>query len=381
MKWNYLVLLLFTLSTMHAQEQLPPVFSSLEAMSVEDISTLTGFEEDSAELVLSTLAAVRNWTQRKTFSGDVNFGFFGSTTRSGENNLFNIYGGFNVDWEMYPGNLDFSTIFGITYNDNKLQQNLSAIDVSYDHLHREVGNGMLLENFIYVNRATNAYLGIDQRYEIGGGIIINNWIRKLVPPADESFPITMDSEGNDAWNDWLDDVSPGLEDKERNAFRDGYKEAYVKNRMANSKLRTALLIGLYFELEETTVQDSVQLPVTNKFRWSLRPTFDVQLKDGWSMKLRTYFKMPVPWQWKEEVEAPDGSVISSETDYFVNLNAAVSSKLMSNRVEVSFIYNLQYDNAPARTYYPNADGGYILLTNNDLNQSFRVALKVSLDKQ
>lgn len=381
---KYVAALLFLLCgytlTVSAQRGVPESLNAFSRTSPADMAEMLQIQEDSARQIIQTLDDLVTYGERKAFTGDINLGFNGVTTRDEDDNLFNFYGGIKMDWELYPGNLDFNTMFGITYSDGELQQNVSTIDVSYDHMHINVSNGMLLENFIYLKRSTDAFLGIDQRYEIGGGVILNNWIKRLRDPGNEQLPVRYPDEESMALLQHVYEDHHGAEASEADRLHTFYNEAYIKNRMKYSKLRTALLAGLYFELEETTVRDSIDLDITNKFRWSLRPTMDIYLKDGWSLKLRTFFKMPMPWEWNEVITANDGTTYQ-RADYTIDFLANLSTQLMSKRIRIGFVYHLVYDNAPPAAFYTADDGSEVLVSNLDLHQSFRVSLTVALDNQ
>lgn len=330
--------------------------------------------DEDIKLLKTSISDAIKYKNQSNFSGSARFGFNGESTRDEDNSLFAIYGGVNLGWDLYPGELDLSTLFGINFTDGEIQENVSNIDISYDHMHQYLGDGLLLENYMYVKRTTDAYLGIDQRYEIGGGFIVNHWINRYVDPRQGQFPIGYGRKENKAlWNNL---VQPRLSENQFEDFERDFTEGFNKYKKSQSKLRVAILAGAYFELEQTSVNDSISLDATNKFRWVVRPTVDIRLNDGWRLSFRPYFKMGMPWSWQETISAPDGQT-SSRTDYTVDFTGKVSTQLLSKRIRIDLIYNLVYDNSPPRTFY-EGDGGYELIVNNDLHQSYRISVSVNL---
>ncbi|MEZ5002777.1 MAG: hypothetical protein R2730_07055 [Chitinophagales bacterium] len=338
-----------------------------DSLSIEKVDQLKAFSK--------TLDVIEDIKESKSFSGKAIMGFNGETTREDDNSLFNLYGGINLDWDLYPGELDFYTSFGVTFSDGDLKENVSRIDISYDHLQPNVGNGLMLENYVYINRGTDAYLGVDQRYELGGGFILNHWINKMISEEDK-FPKPLRSQ--EEIEQWRAMVGNEVGDKNFDHLQSSFQEAYNKNKKSKSKLRVALLTGLFFELQQTTVRDTIALDPTYHFRWQMRPTMDIKLKDGWKVSLRPYFKMPMPWEWQDVVSDSFGNE-SARADFLVDFSGSITTQLASKRVEIGFIYHLVYDNAAPRIFIEDTDEGTSrLLKNNDLHQSFRMSMSVNL---
>ncbi|MEZ5023713.1 MAG: hypothetical protein R2728_10725 [Chitinophagales bacterium] len=341
--------------------------SETDSLDAQKIENLKAFQ--------NTIKSIVDIKGAKSFSGNAVMGFNGETTREDDNSLFNLFGGINLDWVLYPGELNLYTLFGVTLADKKLQENVSRIDISYDYLQTKVGNGLMLENYVYINRSTDAFLGIDQRYELGGGFILNHWIDKLNgDPNKFSRPLKSEVE----ISEWQNVLDSKVTDEDIDHLKSDFQEAYNKNKKSNSKLRIALLTGIFFELQQTSVRDSIILDPTYNFRWVMRPTMDIKLKDGWKVSLRPYFKMPMPWEWQDVVSDSFGNK-SARADFLVDFTGRITTQLASQRVEIGFIYNVVYDNAAPRIYIENTNEGTSrLLKNNDLHQSFRMSMSVNL---
>jgi hypothetical protein len=362
------LILTYTTNTLAQSPFLIRADSALSTISTDSIP------ESELKSFKSSIQNAIDFKDKKSFSGNVQFGFNGESTRDENVGLFNVYGGINLKWDLYPGELDLNTHFGINFTNGEIQQNLSNIDISYDHMHTNLGDGLLLENYFYIKRSTDAYLGIDQRYEVGGGIILNHWFNRFVDPKKQLFPVGYGKKSDvNIWNNLL---QPRLNEVNFEGFQSDFEEGFNKYKKSNSKLRLAVLAGAYFELEQTSVNDSIDLKATNKFRWVVRPAIDVKLNDGWRFSLRPYFKFGMPWSWDETFIAENGA-ISSLTDYTIDFTAIISTQLLSQRIRVDLIYNLMYDNAPPRAFV-NGDDGIELLVNNDLHQSYRISVNINL---
>jgi hypothetical protein len=375
MKCFFLILGCSFLTFLSIKAQSPFLTSADSVLNVISVDTLTDstFLKEIKDFKTSLKDAIE-YKDKKSFSGNVQFGFNGESTRDEDVGLFNVYGGINLKWDLYPGELDLNTHFGINFTNGEIQQNLSNIDISYDHMHTNLGDGLLLENYFYIKRSTDAYLGIDQRYEVGAGIIINHWFNRFVDPKNGTFPIGYGKKSDiNTWNNLL---QPRLSDVNFQGFQSDFEEGYNKFKKSDSKLRLALLTGAYFELEQTSVNDSIDLKATNKFRWVIRPTIDIKLNEGWRFSLRPFIKMGMPWSWTETFTTEDGQT-SSKTDYTIDFTAKISTQLLSQRIRIDLIYNLMFDNSPPRAFV-NGDNGIELIVNNDLHQSYRISVNINL---
>lgn len=83
---------------------------------------------------------------------------------SGENNLYQLGLGVSVTKEMYPGEFKFRTTTSLVIQDSKLQENVTTLNLSYEHY-----LAPWLEAYGFLERFANTFLGLQYRYEIGGG--------------------------------------------------------------------------------------------------------------------------------------------------------------------------------------------------------------------
>jgi len=116
--------------------------------------------------------------------------------------------------------------------------------------------------------------GIVLAYEIGGGFVINHWFNRFVDPKKQLFTVGYGKKSDIAlWNNLL---QPRLSATNLEGFQSDFQEGFNKYKKSNSKFRLAILAGAYFELEQTSLNDSINLAATNKFRWVVRPAVDIK---------------------------------------------------------------------------------------------------------
>ena len=70
----------------------------------------------------------------------------------------------------YPSEIEFSTNIGVTLRENTFEEEVAELGISYDY-HHSLG----FENYFFARRYTDNFLGIDQRYEAGGGVLFQVW--------------------------------------------------------------------------------------------------------------------------------------------------------------------------------------------------------------
>lgn len=142
-------------------------------------------ERQELDTLWQALKAYRTFQQKETqLNGRAKFGFTGN--ESDLNNIFKINAGVDIDQGSYPFELDLSSSFQTVIRNGEFAENVSDIDISFDY-HPQVGNGLWLENYAYLKRFNNTYLGIDQRYEAGAGLIFNLYSTgQLTPRGSEN---------------------------------------------------------------------------------------------------------------------------------------------------------------------------------------------------
>jgi len=328
-------------------------------------------EEDKAEVeeFWKLIRFLRKEERKENgMQGSGMFGFYGTQTEFTD--IFTVNGGTKFSKEYYPVDLDFSVYFETIFRANQFQESVSNIDISFDYSHPNIGDGLVLESFVFLNRSNNAFLGIDQRYEIGGGFIFNKWIDSYSEPGVVAFeqldrsPIyKTDEEGNliKCYQDACAQINnPKQLTKKEVAFIESSMGRYRKVlKKRHSKLRLSLITGLYYELDKSTITDSITVDGTktlfkesfagtNEMKMEFRPGIHFRPTHMFQMKISPFIKTGMPWNWTDIVTSPNGEV-DERVDYIINLRAQMQANF-SQSMSLSLRYNFNYENSPQRRF-------------------------------
>ena len=289
--------------------------------------------------------------------GQAAFGFIGNSAENA--NIFRINGGISLKKGSYPQDFEFSTLLNITIDNGVMEENLSNLRISYDRFFKSK-NPFLTEGYSFINRRSNAFLGINQRYEVGAGIILAHWGKKLFPAtqamydkySEEQISFKSSHEKVIVCNvkDCVPIEAKGITESDFGVLNNSQKRitnSIIKN---NAPFRLGLLLGVFFEVENASHADSLMTQngmqffqhdflTTNKFRWELRPTVDFRVSNAARFRFRPYIKGPMPWELKTEV---DGAL---EWDYRIEFPIRFDVSL-SDQFALSLHYIYFYDNAP-----------------------------------
>ena len=83
----------------------------------------------------------------------------------------------------YPNKLTIASDIGVRLNEsNTFSETISNLFVSYDHYVR-----YWLEGFVFLDRFSNNFLSIDQRYEVGAGLVFDIHPLDYINGTNESF--------------------------------------------------------------------------------------------------------------------------------------------------------------------------------------------------
>lgn len=323
--------------------------------------------------------------QESKLNGRVQFGFTGNASEY--TNIYRISAGMKIDHGMYPYQLDMSSSFQTLIANGESQENLSDIDISFDY-HPKVGNGLWLEHYVLLKRFNNTYLGIDQRYEAGTGLVLNWYSTSSLTPTGQNNADQLASlpaykmQGNNLWACYDDAcrisgantyLSP-IDVNHIENVRWRYSRSNIKS---HAKLRLALLIGVYNETEQARVvhpQGSRAFPTTNKLRWEVRPTLVYRPNDIYTLRLNPYFKFPLQ-KWYDDVVYADGK-IDRRVDKFYDLQARLTASI-SSRVQCSIVYRYLKDFAPKR-YYQDQGPNAQLIVGQDAHSFYQLNFGFSL---
>jgi hypothetical protein len=226
-------------------------------------------------------------------------------------------------------------------------------------------------------------LGIDQRYEIGGGFILNYYsgtkanktkYQKDVLLGDE-INSGLTREGKDKLKELLGNTNSINENDEvfekginyisaSNAFEDKKLEElaierrnFINTLIKNfSTTRLSILGGLNYELEKTA--DSLELyngdilkkgsfNSTNRYRLVTRPGIEFK-GENFQFSSKVYFKFGVFEKFYNEVAG--GENVDKKVDYWSEWNTRLQFNF-TPKIGVAISYTLFYDNAPNRSFF------------------------------
>lgn len=372
-----LFLSVFATTCLHGQTSLIKLQDKLTGLSI-DREGLTTEQKASVEEFWRIFKDIRDKELNlDRLKGSAQFGFLGNASEGNE--IFQINGGIVLKKGSYPQDFEFSSLLNILNDNGRLQENLSNLRISYDRFFN-TKNGFAMEGFSFLNRRSDALLGINQRYEIGAGIIFAHWRKKLFSKSQAVYDKYC--EETISFKSMEDQVvvcdikncvpieTPGIQPEDFDALNQAQKRISNSIIKQHSPLRLGMMIGAFYEVESASHADTLltdegirffshDFENANKFRWEVRPTFDVRFSEGVKLAIRPYLKLPMPWEW--EVEVDGEMVIDARVEFPISLTFD-----LSDRFNLAINYVLYYDHAPASFRVPASapDGSPLYLTAN-----------------
>ncbi|WP_040250856.1 hypothetical protein [Psychroserpens mesophilus] len=323
----------------------------------------------------------------KKLKGAIEFGFNGSEVDN--SNLYTIVTGMEANFGGYPLEIEAKTNIQTQITNGAFDENLSSLDISMDY---HPFNDLTHETYVFVMRTKNKFLGIDQRYEIGGGYIFNFYSgnrengvsNSLVKQGKDlidklyAYHETYSTETNgvklkdEIKMKLADHLTKNNNDIKRTNFDAIFnaKEEQQKSIIKRySKHRVALLLGFNYEIEKT--QDSLTLfnkeldttfnktfEATNLFRFVIAPKYNLQgERFKWTNTI--FFKIGL-LNLVDDLVIPDDTITNQlvtdkRTDYWMDLRTSFEFKISNYLAFVSTL-NYVFDNAPKRIYFNGVNG-------------------------
>lgn len=361
-----------------------------------DKENLLDFRRDSLEVVeIQSLLEFYNkyLIDEHKLNGKAGFSFHGN-----ENDITNLYRfgvSGTIDKGAYPSELDFSVNVQTTVQNGVFQENVSDINVSFDfHPLRPKAdaktNGLWLESYVFIKRFSNNFLGIEQRYDSGAGFVFNLFTKKRLTPDGSSNKRQLEQTpnykvfGNDLQrcldSCYVKKSVLGITEKESASIVNTRARYLRSNIKKHSKLRVAMLVGIYYELEKAMATNEInynmmdtllteQFETTNLLRWEFRPSLTWQPNDKYKLKIYPFFKMPFG---SGQSKVRQGELSDIRYDYFLDLITSLSIAVDPN-FEISLNYRMLYDNAPKRRFLLQDDGSYVLLSGQTMHSAYGVS--------
>lgn len=81
--------------------------------------------------------------------------------------LYKLNSRMNASYGRYPGQFKFRAGIGVTFEDGEFREDVSDLFVAYDRYARDWA-----EFFVFADRSSDNFLSIDQRYEVGAGVVV-----------------------------------------------------------------------------------------------------------------------------------------------------------------------------------------------------------------
>ncbi len=339
----------------------------------QDISSISDKQRKRFKTYLFDLRNLE--AQERKISGEISFGLNGLEVEN--NNLFVINTGFNLASGVYPFEFNLNSNIQAQTQNGVLKETVSKVGISFDYNFSEKDLGK--ETYVFVNRTNNSFLGIDQRYEIGGGLILNLYSGKSASIENqfqgltdtgkeeikkvEGFEKELPFLTEDYFESCVDSICSRIKNipkkdrknlkKSRNRFNQVIKKKY-------STTRISILGGMNYELEKTA--DSLKLffneeerkgvfDATNRFRMVARPGFEWR-GDNFSFTSNAYFKLGLFGELSNVIE--EGLLRDEKSDYWVEWVSKLSFKF-TKKIGLDILYTFFYDNAPNRKFFNIAD--------------------------
>lgn len=331
----------------------------------------------------STIDFLREKEQeQKSLKGSTKFSLNGD--QSGNDKLYRYGAGINFTRGNYPSKLTLASEIGMTLNNGTVREDVSSLHISYDYHPTNwnrhwVRDSLRIQEYIFVDRYSDNFLGIDQRYELGCGLIVASWSKRLTEkggseskrlnqfifdPADYDASILkecvrkcyeIDTLSMPSWGDI--EILKNAQNRARTALKKEY-----------STLRVGFLLGAFFETEKITIKDTLEtstgdkqfisqsLTATQKLKWEVRPTIVWQLSDRFALSIRPYFKFGLPGRWYSNVRSETGDRFDKKVDSRVDVQSSIRIKFSSGEdfqsslLGIELSYRYLYDNAPGRVF-------------------------------
>jgi hypothetical protein len=277
------------------------------------------------------------------------FGFNGNSSNSSNKYIF--ISGISLDYGRFPSELNLKLTTETQLKNGVTDDKISELFISYDHHPKlkKAENRSNLEDFVFVSRYSDDYLGIDEKYELGVGIVINYWSKKH---------LTETGSKNYSSIKRLSAYEPSQTLKNNWKHKEELENLEQSNIKKYSRLRFAFLLGFFYELEKIAFKDSIptasgKVPYqcnfdgTAQLKWEIRPTMKINFSDEFSLDLKCYFKMPFPGKFLNTVEFD--TIADTRFDCFIDFPITLTYKVNKN-MELGINYRLMYNNAPRRRY-------------------------------
>lgn len=335
-----------------------------------DVTPMSGAELERAFLAakekLPTLSATffdnlaflrKEDDKERMPAGRIKLGF-DSNEAAGADSVFILKTSASFSRGTYPAALTFSSDVNLNVTGKTSQESVSKFASSYEYHVKDFA-----EVYGFVERFSDNFLDIQQRYETGVGGVIgwNFWKSPMFKSGKEKLDTLLHIAGQNVGNTTHPDGTPKSE---------SYCALYDRASAVTEALRrkyTYFFVGTAFsvfsELEQAKITgwatpkstpDSPdpkaldqQVDAAHRFRFTVRPTFIARPNADLTVKVYPYFKLPLNGPYRLPV--PSGRKLDYRIDWLndITWNVAKSSTGLE---QVGFTLSIHYyfDNVPPR---------------------------------
>lgn len=313
-----------------------------------------------------------------SFSGKFTFGF--NTSNSDKRELIQFNVGAEVKKGSFPSQFKFKSDLNVQLQNGELIENISNLSVSYDH---HLNNSFGQEGYIFIQRSSNNFLNIDQRYEAGIGFVHNVFIsgRKSYKGGDVKKRLTQDGaktieklnkfkiqnktiETDDFIAILCTDslcIPTTFSEKDIDLFTKENDKLLKAIRKRESKVRFSILSGINYEVERTPDSLSISFKDSdstqffrprNLMRLAGAPNLELKINQV-NFESKCYFKLGISNNdLNDEVQFTDQNGRFYEdikTDFRIEWSNSLSIKI-TDQIGLKGTFNWTHINAPRRKY-------------------------------
>jgi hypothetical protein len=346
-------------SSIHSQDVLK-IVDTLEKVLPDKEKEKESYRKWMDEFKLAGKFIKEMEAERRDLKLELAAGFNGN--RAGENNNFHkLDVAAKIRRGGYPHQLRFVAETSVLYEDNSLREDVRTMLINYDY-HVLPS----LETFGFVERFSNSYMSIKQRYEIGIGIKYELELLGLVKKKCEVDSFEEKSKTYSKLENYIKntlskkkpdaDIKPLLEQvielkKEAQDILNYTKKEY-------SKLELGMATSLFVELEQAELETEIADPnmdedtevtiSTEKFhesdqflRWSIRPSLLYRPTEFLVLEGLVY------WKYRLDDPVRQNGDLDFRRDLILKATLAMPKTAgWADKASLTFEYRQQYDNIP-----------------------------------
>jgi len=286
-------------------------------------------------------------------------GFSGD--RAGEQSLYKLNVEAAVNKGVYPRTVRFRAGTSVQHKNNVAQDNVTTLVMNFDYYFAP-----WLETYAFIERFSDTYLSIKERYEVGGGIKLE--LNLLDTPVGERTRQDREAMAADGASS-LQEFAAYLDRAEQEgdgqvdarglrpllaAYRTERRNILAGLRQKESMLSLGLALSFFSEMEQAEINSTIlsqgvsesarfALNAEQRFRVVVRPNVTFRPLDTLSFKGHIYLKYPL------------GSPLRSEgrLDYRTDSLLSAELKLPTDpewgkKVSLVLEYQRHYENLPPR---------------------------------